>query len=88
MRARSLGGSGGQAAERGRKYGQSMSSGPTGGGQELRGWQGLTAEGVSRAGVDPSVGTAGLRRAEEPRGTADRAEDSPWCGDLGGGSSR
>lgn len=85
MRARSLGGSGGQAAERGRKYGQSMSSGPTGGGQELRGWQGLTAEGVSRAGVDPSVGTAGLRRAEEPRGTADRAEDSPWCGDLGGG---
>ena len=46
---------------------------------------GAHCEGVSSAGVDPGVGSTGLRRAEEPRGTASRAEDSPWCGDLGEG---
>ena len=43
-------------------------SGLAGGGHELRGWRGLTAEGVSSAGVDPSVGGTGLRRAKEPGG--------------------
>ena len=58
-------------------------SGLAGGGHELRGWRGLTAEGVSGAGVDPSVGGTGLRRAKEPGGPPTELRTVPGAGTWG-----